>query len=556
MDQNCLENLIDKLISLPKENEYVEFKKNNHKPDDIGERISALSNSANLFQESFGYLVFGIENETHEITGTNFRPSKEKIGNMELENWLMQMLEPKIDFRIYEFKYKGKENLVLFKIPAAVNRPTDFKNVPYVRVGSVTRSLKEFPEKQEKIWISRKKDFSAEICEGATLADLDSEAILRARKEYKEKYPKQVAEVDSWDDAIFLNKAKITKQGKITKTAIILLGKSESEHFLNPAIAKITWVLKDEKNNERDYEHFSPPFLINSEKLNKKIRNLTYRYLPDNSLFPKELSQYVPYIIREILHNCIAHQDYEMGGKINVVEKPEELIFTNLGSFIPLSIENVIRMDAPPEYYRNPFLVSAMVNLNMIDTIGSGIKRMFNLQKKRSFPLPDYDLSDKKRVSVKIYGKILDENYTRLLISDPELDLMTVISLDKVQKRKPITKDEVKFLKSKKLIEGRSPNFFVSAYVAHHTGSKAQYIKNRAFDDKYYKDLITAYLKKEDVADRKDIDTLIIDKLSDVLSYDQKRNKVRNLIYAMSKRENTIINTGTSKNPKWKLRGG
>ena len=116
MDQNCLENLIDKLISLPKENEYVEFKKNNHNPDDIGERISALSNSANLFQESFGYLVFGIENETHKITGTNFRPSKEKIGNMELENWLMQMLEPKIDFRIYEFKYKGKENLVLFKM--------------------------------------------------------------------------------------------------------------------------------------------------------------------------------------------------------------------------------------------------------------------------------------------------------------------------------------------------------------------------------------------------------------------------------------------------------
>lgn len=554
MDQNYLENLVDKLISLPKENEYVEFKENNHKPDDMGERISALSNSANLFQEPFGYLIFGIKDETHEIVGTKFKPTEEKIGNMELEGWLMQMLDPKIDFRIHEFKYKGKADLVLFKIPAVINRPIAFKNTPYVRVGSITRPLRDFPDKEAKIWNSGKRDFSAEICEEATLDDLDPQAILRARKEYKEKYPKQTIEVDAWDDITFLNKAKITKQGKITKAAIILLGKSESEHFLSPAIAKITWILKDEKNNERDYEHFSPPFLINSEKISGKIRNLTYRYLPDNSLFPKELSQYDPYIIREILHNCIAHQDYELVGKINVVEKPEELIFTNSGSFIPMTIENVIKMDAPPEYYRNPFLANAMVNLNMIDTIGSGIKKMFNLQKNRSFPLPDYDLSDKTKVFVRIYGKILDANYTRLLISDPGLDMMTVMSLDKVQKRKPITKDEIKSLRARNLIEGRSPNFFVSAYVARHMGSKAQYMKNRPLDDKYYKNLIIEYLKKFDFASRKDIDDLLMDKLSDVLNYDQKKKKIGNLIYPLSRKEKLIANDGTSKKPKWKLR--
>ncbi|BCZ47227.1 hypothetical protein psyc5s11_32940 [Clostridium gelidum] len=147
-----------------------------------------------------------------------------------------------------------------------------------------------------------------------------------------------------------------------------------------------------------------------------------------------------------------------MGGKINVVERDDELIFSNLGSFIPRSIENVIDRDSPEEYYRNQFLANAMVNLNMIDTIGSGIKKLFILQMQRYFPLPNYNLSDKGKVTVKIIGKIIDENYTKLLINNTNLELKTVIALDKVQKKEQLTENERKMLRQRKKLNINESN--------------------------------------------------------------------------------------------------
>ena len=221
-------------------------------------------------------------------------------------------------------------------------------------------------------------------------------------------------DLDTWDDLTFLNKARLAVQGQITNAAIILLGKEESVHFLSPAVAEISWILKDELGVERDYAHFGPPFILNIEKVFSKVRNITIRHMPDGTLFPIEITQYDPWVIREALHNCIAHQDYELKGRINIVETPENLIITNVGSFIPGSVEQVIRQDAPSEIYRNPLLARAMVSLNMIDTIGSGIKRMFLTQKRRFFPMPDFDLNTPERVMVKISGKILDEKYSWL----------------------------------------------------------------------------------------------------------------------------------------------
>jgi ATP-dependent DNA helicase RecG len=132
----------------------------------------------------------------------------------------------------------------------------------------------------------------------------------------------------------------------------------------------------------------------------------------------------------------------------------------------------------------------------MIDTIGSGIKRMFTKQRQRNFPMPDYDLSEKGRVKVRIIGKVIDEKYTRMLMARTDLDLLDVIALDKVQKGKPLTEDEFKSLKSKELIEGRRPKLFVSAAVAAATDTQAEYIKNRAFDKEHYKKMVVAYLTK------------------------------------------------------------
>jgi len=120
----------------------------------------------------------------------------------------------------------------------------------------------------------------------------------------------------------------------------------------------------------------------------EKIRNLTVRHISDETLFPLELSQYDSWVMREILHNCIAHQDYLQGARISIVENDESLLFTNRGEFIPGSVDSLITSDSPPDHYRNPFLAQAMVNLNMIDTIGSGSGVCSASRESVTFPCP------------------------------------------------------------------------------------------------------------------------------------------------------------------------
>lgn len=550
MKQEDIKDLLDDLRTLPDETEWVEFKENDYRPQEIGEYISALSNAACLHQKDAGYLVFGIEDSIHVVKGTTFKPRKEKVGNEELENWLARLLTPRVDFKILDFDYNGKP-IVIFKIDPAHNTPVGFKGIEYIRVGSYKKKLADFPEKARKIWSSKQiTDWSAQICDGATIADLDEEAISLVKKKFKAKNQNRpfAKEIDAWDTTIFLDKTKITINGKITNTTIILLGKPESTHFISPAVARITWKLE---GPETAYEHFDPPFYLNVNKVYQKIRNTTYKILPRNVLIPIEVSKYDQWIILEALNNCIAHQDYSLQARIVVIEKSSELIFTNAGSFFEGSVEDYLLRDKTPERYRNTFLSQAMVNLDMIDTVGSGIKKMFVTQQKRYFPLPEYDFSDPNKVSLKIYGHIIDENYTKLLMERTDLDLKTTILLDRVQKRQTITREAATFLKRRRLIEGRYPNIYIASQIADITGEHSRYIKNRAFDNKYYKDLIKELLKKKKMASREDIDGLLMDKLSDALSDKQKRTKIHNLLYEMTTKDRTIANRGSRRNPKW-----
>ncbi len=355
-----------------------------------------------------------------------------------------------------------------------------------------------------------------------------------------------------WPDKTFLNKAKLCIGGKITRTAVILLGRPESDHFLAGSHPQLSWILKDKDGMERDYQHFAPPFLLAVDPVLAKVRNLTCRVLPWGTLFPVELLQYDPWVLREMLHNSIAHQDYSSGGRINVVEFEDRLVIVNRGAFLPGDVESVIRQDAPLSVYRNAFLAQAMVGLQMIDTIGSGIKRIFQAQKKRSFPMPDYDLSDPDEVKVVLSNKVLDERYTRMLMARADLDLWDAIALDKVQKGKPLAEDEFKSLKAKRLVEGRRPNLFVSAEVAAATDDKEAYIRNRAFDKDHYKKMILEYLKKFGEAKRADINRLLLNKVSDALSDRQKADWIHNLLKEM-KAEKTIRPVGISKSAKWVL---
>jgi ATP-dependent DNA helicase RecG len=542
------------LIKLPTETEWVEFKVNNENPTKMGENVSALANGAALHGKPFAYLVWGIEDGSHKILGTQFKPRKTKIGNEDLESWLLHLLNPRIHFTIHEFLHEGLP-IVLWEIPATRGIPLRFKSEAYIRVGSSTKKLKDTGEKEAKLYQvlgASKEDWSAKVVEGATIQDLDPKAIEFARQQFREKNPNQAEQIPTWDDITFLNKAKVFLAGKVTHTALLLLGNEESTHFLSPSQARITWVLRDEKTMEKDYQHFDPPFILASAKVVSKIRNLTVRHLPSGTLFPIEATQYDAWVMREMIHNCIAHQDYGLAGRITVVENPDSLLFTNLGSFIPGTVEEMIRSDSPPEIYRNPFLAQAMVSLNMIETFGSGIKRMFMLQRERNFPMPDYKLDKPDKVSVKLTGQLLDENYTQLLLSNMELDLLDVIALDKVQKKLPLDDASFLRLKSQKLIDGRRPNIFVSAKVAAVTGDKATYIKNRAFNKSYYQAMIVSYLEKYGTATRKDFDDLLLNKLSDTLNIRQKHHFLKNLLQDL-RRESILTTDGGTRGTKWRL---
>lgn len=151
MQEEKLIELLYVLRSLPSETEWLEFKHNNVKPDEIGEYISALSNAACLHDKQVAYLIFGVQDGTHTIVGTSYRVQANKVGNEELENWLARLLIPRIDFKIKEFDVDDKR-LVMFVIDPAHNQPVAFKNIAHIRVGSYKKKLRDFPEKERKIW--------------------------------------------------------------------------------------------------------------------------------------------------------------------------------------------------------------------------------------------------------------------------------------------------------------------------------------------------------------------------------------------------------------------
>ena len=539
MNELELKKLIEIFRNQSSETECVEFKEAKTQYDfgKLGKYFSALSNEANLKGKESAWLIFGIKDKPvpRAIVGSDFRTNRVDLDSLKAE--IGNKTTNRITFiEIHELKY-SEGRVIAFQIPPAPKGfPIAWEGHYYGRDGEdlVPLNLVEIETIRNQ---SNKTDWSAQLIPNATLDDLDPKAIEKARKEYKEKNPRKASECDSWDDLTFLNKAKVTLQGKITNTALLLLGKDESSHFLSPAVAKISWILKDENNVELDYEHFGVPFLLSSTEVFSRVRNLTYRYLKDDSLFPTEIKMYDAFVIREALHNCIAHQDYHLNGRITVVEKPDELLFTNLGDFIPKSIDRVIEQDAPQEYYRNQFLADAMVNLNMIDTIGSGIKRMFLKQKERFFPMPDFDLSTPNKVSVKIAGRIWDENYTKLLMSRTDLELKTVVLLDRVQKNLPIDDNEIKELKRFGLIEGRKPNLHVSSAVAKITNDKASYIRKRGIDDEYCKKMILDYLLEFKEGKKDDFEKILLDKLPEVLDINQKKNKIKNILQQLKNQE-------------------
>lgn len=550
MDQPALNALLEGLIRTW-ENEVVEFKQadNDYSTNDIGKYFSALSNEANLREQERAWLVFGVSNKTRGVVGTNYRSESERLHS--LKQQVAQSTEPSITFRdIHELQH-ADGRVLLFEIPAAPRGiPISWKGHYHARAGEslVSLSLDKLDEIRQQ---TLAQDWSAQLVPAASLADLDEAALARAREAFAQKYANRfnADEVMAWPLPTFLDRARVTQNGQITRTALLLLGKPEAAWHLSPHPAQMTWKLE---GAERAYQHFAPPFLLTTTQLYQRIRNIQLRLLPQYELLPIEVSKYDQKIVLEALHNCIAHQDYTRNGRIVVIEQPDRLVFENEGSFYEGAPGDYLEGNRTPLRYRNPFLAQAMSELNMIDTMGYGIHDMYVRQARRYFPMPDYDLTDPSVVRLTIYGGVVDPAYSWLLIQQTDLPLTDVLALDRVQKNLPIPDEAVARLKRAGLIEGRKPHFHVSASVAKATASKADYIRTRAQDDEFYAKLITDYLQQFGQATRVEIDKLLLDKLSDALKPEQKQRKIGNLLTKL-RRRGLILNTGSRGKPEWKL---
>jgi ATP-dependent DNA helicase RecG len=530
MDKNekYTELLKEQIATLKKENRFLEFKSNYQDYNRLGKYISALSNGACLDHQDFGYLYFGVEDETLQVKGTTFDISKQKAeGNQSLEIYLRRMVSPKITFKIEEFLFEGNLRIVVFVIPAAVKEPTCYMNKPYIRIDSHVTELTPYTDWMREIYMTD-IDWSAQVIEDATFDSLDPQAIKEARRGYKQRFPEHAEESETWSDEVFLNRAKLTLDGQITRTTLLLVGKEESAHYLNH-IAQIVW--KCFQDGKVFGDIFTIPFLLSTTEILHKIRNYRFKIYPRNSLIPNEVWKYDNETILECMHNCIAHQNYTSNARIIVTEDADKLTFENVGNFYEGSYEDYILGEKTPKHYRNPFLAQAMVNVKMIDTQGYGIHTMYEKQRERYLPMPDYDESSPEKVVLKLHGSIIDENYSQILMERKDLTLSETVLLDRVQKHKTISSEAIDLLREKNLVEGRKPNVYVSKHIAKATGKEVEYIQEKGFSDRNYREMILDALKEHKELSKEKLNALMLPVFPKSLSEEQKKRKLTNMLH-------------------------
>lgn len=539
------------LREFPQENARCEWKemknlKNLFAGDEKNDVISYVAAIANM---EGGHLVIGVQDKTLEIVGTDLSKF-----NLNAQSAVWKLLEHCTNLSseglsIDEYTTEDSHKTVwIIHIPKHLpRRPVYAHKKAWQRVED---SLVEMTQErlaailEESVFEA--KDWSAEIVPNAVLTDLDELAVAKARVMFKKVHASKIPaeEIDAWTVEELLSNSGIMIDGKLTRAAIILLGKPVSVFKLRPAVVEVTWTLRDERQEVVDYEHFTAPFILTVDQILSKIRNLTMRELPGGTLFPETMKQYDDYTIREALHNAIAHQDYTLQQRINFVENPGYLYYANGGSFIPGTLQNVLTTKGPQRYFRNECLCRAMVNFNMIDTVSRGIKKMFNEQWKRHFPMPDYEIDAlNKEVGVKIYGNTINEKYTELLKENNTLTLEDCILLDAVQKRHRISEKDVVALLNRGLLEGDTSEYNISLDIAKKTRQLPYYTHNRGLDKAKLQHMILQYLQNAgSVGAKRDA---IFDYLRDVLprnkTPEQQERMVGNILAEMKEAEIVIV---------------
>lgn len=400
--------IIKSLVDLPSETEWVEFKTNHVSPDKMGQLISGLANSASYHEQEHGYVVFGIRDDTHAIVGSTYKPKSEKVGNADIENWWHQRLNPKIDFSIEEGEISGKR-VVLFKIPAAIDRPIEFSNIPYIRIGSSNRKLSDFPRHAQRIW----NNWKYKNIEITPIKDgLSAQEVLGSLN-YPEYFKLTNQPLPSNSDLILSKLAQDDLIRKRYKTFdITYLGALLFAHDLNlfpPLRRKVVRVILYKSNNRISTikeEINSKGYAISFPEVVKFVTD----QLPSNEVieqvFRVERKMYPQIALREIIANALIHQDLTVDGMSPMIEIFEDRIeVSNPG--IPL-IDTDRFIDNTPRS-RNESLASFMRRIKVCEERGSGIDKVINAVELYQLPAPHFETNkNSTRVTVFAYKELKD----------------------------------------------------------------------------------------------------------------------------------------------------
>lgn len=388
---NYLASLVRELCALPKETEWVEFKVNDAEPRGIGEYISALANAAALVGKAFAYLVWGVRDEDHAVVGTSFDPHAARVGNEELESWLLRLMEPKIDFRFFRTVVEGHA-VVLLEIARAVRHPVRFEGQEYIRVGSYKKKLKDFPEKERALWrIFDQTPFE----DGVAAERVDADEVLRLL-DYPAYFDLLEQPLPSDRDGILAALAddRLIRRGEaggwdITNLGAILFSKRlEAFHALRRKAVRVIQYRGVGRIETLKEQVGSRGYACGFEGLIGYINAL----LPGNEVIGQALRRSVPMFpelaVRELVANALIHQDFFVTGAGPTVEIFDDRIeITNPGE--PL-VDTQRFVDTPPKS-RNETLASLMRRFRICEERGSGIDKVVSEVELFQLPAPLFE---------------------------------------------------------------------------------------------------------------------------------------------------------------------
>ena len=543
-------DLLQRLI-LEWENETIEFKSTNPGRHDISEYVSALANEAFLNNKPCGWYVMGVDNKSHEIVGTQFKNQPGQISDVltdiKIKTGAMS------DVRVDEITINDKRVLV-FKIAAASpGCPIYSQGHAYGRNGDQLVALSK--DKEDQIRFSAGHyDWSAQLAHNSSTEDLDIHALSKAREVYLSRKPHLTHEVKHWTDTEFLQRLQLIKGGKLTYAALVLLGKAESLYKTGMSNIEIRWILQNTRGEMLDYKHLHPPFLLAAETAYHLIRNTNYRHMTPESIFPEELQRYDEFTLREAINNAVAHVDYMANACIDVVEmENDKVIIKNAGSFLPGSLETVLTTTTPYSKYRNDCLANAMIELNLIDKVGSGIRTMFRHQIERLFPVPEYILED-NYVQVTIQGKILNYSFAFNILQH-NIAPVDIALLYDVYVGRRIEKEGAARLRAQKLITGKYPKVHIASFLGESSSDpefRKKILQQQDMSTETYIAHIKDILRDGYPRSRSEIMQAIAPYLPPNYNQVSMEHKLSNILNRMHK-EKIISVQGGRRHAKWQL---